>query len=158
MTSLPLPSAEDVIESFGTEPWERPDLKKPSRAARLTKGSVRRKARRLERQQASRNKQRQDYGRREGEVSWPVFKERIKSRDGRRCVMPRCETPTLGITVHHVSRTVGAGGRNTEDNAATLCAWCHDKAHNGHLSRRQIQAVLSDRHGFTYRDQEDDAA
>lgn len=134
--------ADDVMEiassvlPFAPQP-------KPARAPRLQAKQASRLTRREALQRASKARQRTTYG----GSDWPAFKAHILARDGRRCVVCR---DRLGLTVHHL-RTVGSGGRNVDSNAASVCAACHDSLHsNGRVNRRQLQAILSERHGYVY--------
>lgn len=107
-----------------------PNLAKPSRANRLLTEQAERLERQTARLQESRRKQRQHYGQAAtSEETWPQFKERIKARDGGKCVVP-CGSPRLGLTVHH-TRSVGSGGKNDERLCVTLCAFCHEAWHGG---------------------------
>lgn len=118
---------------------------KPSRVERLLAQDEARRQRLRANLQRSLTKQRTSYG----GSDWPAFKAHILARDGHRCVMPKCETARLGVTVHHLIH-VGAGGKNTDENCASLCAACHEATENGTLRRREIRAVLSDKYGYSY--------
>lgn len=153
----PLPAASEIAETVGSEPWERWNPR-PTRESRATAATLRRQVRRLERQKASRNRQRTSYG----GSNWPRFKAEIRKRDGNTCVW--CQSVTCKpVQVHHVRERVQMGGRkkvsvNRPENAACLGPKCHDLADLYRISPRQLEAVLSDRYGYVYENQEEDAA
>lgn len=117
---------------------------KPTRAPRLEAQHANRLQRRSELKRASTRKHATSYGVAKGATqSWPEFKAAILARDGRRCVM--C-AGRLGLAVHHL-KSVGSGGKNDPQNAATLCCRCHDDAHTGHLAGEAITERLIELHG-----------
>ena len=56
--------------------------------------------------------------------------ERVKARDGHRCTVPGCATPTDRIQADHVV-PLGRGGRDTLANGRTLCHAHHTAKHRG---------------------------
>lgn len=120
---------------------------KPLRTPRLLAKQASRLTRRAAMRRASANKQRTDYGARNGTPKWGDAKDRCRIRFHSRCAFAgtaRCSTPTLGLTPHHWQRTVGAGGDNRDENLVLLCAACHEAAHAGHLDRTAIWWRLID--------------
>ena len=98
---------------------------KPSRTLRETAKLTQRLERQAARQAANAHRRYRDYGRVDGGEPWPVVKARVLARDEHRCLMSRCDTPLLGVTVHHIKH-VGAGGKSVDWNACSLCAVHHD--------------------------------
>lgn len=129
-----------------------------TKAARLQKQADARKARMIERQKASRQKQARDYGRPRGSSeTWPQFKLRIRTRDRQRCIVPTCTTARLGLEVHH-RRSVGSGQKNDERECVTLCAYCHSHWHEGDAAARAaVERYLAGLYPTTPTDEELDA-
>lgn len=115
------------------------------KAALLLEKEQAKRQRAVERQKASRQKQKTEYGARNGTAKWGTTKRAVALRFHGRCLFAgtsRCSTPQLGLVVHHWQRTVGAGGDNSPEGLALLCSFCHAAAHDGHLSRADIRARL----------------
>jgi hypothetical protein len=122
---------------------------KAQRAPRVEKAATARTERKAKNKRRSNTKHATSYARRDGEPSWPEVKKRILARDG--CclwslVMLGKRVPAE--VVHHC-RSVASGGRNTGENLIALSHAIHALAHDGHISRRQFQAVLSERYGYS---------
>ena len=55
-----------------------------------------------------------------------------RERDGYRCRVAGCETPTDRIEAHHIT-PLAAGGPDTVQNGVTLCHRHHLAAHRGQV-------------------------
>ena len=64
--------------------------------------------------------------------NWESIRQRILTRDGRRCQL--CGS-TVNIRVHH-KVPLSRGGTNADTNLITLCEDCHTQQHM-HLLRRK---------------------
>lgn len=54
----------------------------------------------------------------------------VKERDGRRCRIRGCQTPTDRIQAHHI-KPLAAGGGYDLGNGITLCHGHHTEVHRG---------------------------
>ena len=45
---------------------------------------------------------------------------------------------------------MGSGGKSLPENVVSLCALCHARAHDGHISRQMLEAVMTLRYGYRY--------
>jgi len=113
------------------------DAEVPERVRRALTKEARRQQRRIENAKKTAAKVRNEHGGKD----WRLKNGLCRQRDGNRCVF-RCQSQRLGVQVHHWRRTVGAGGKNDLIGLVCLCAWCHDGAHTGRISRGQIRDAL----------------
>lgn len=71
----------------------------------------------------------------------PILKPSQKKKKGKAPKKKRyCEyCGKYGDTHHHHIRSRGAGGGDTPENLITLCFVCHTKAHDGNISKDDLE-------------------
>jgi hypothetical protein len=79
-----------------------------------------------------------------GMITW------VRDRDGY-CIAGRelREQCLQGIDVHHI-HSRGSGGGDIKENLICLCRKHHNMAHNGLITRKQLEAMLERRYGYKY--------